>query len=76
MTVAEFEKESETFRLSKLETGSKAAATILFPSPVDGNVYIYVSSRNVDNVVVYSPVIQNTMTVSDGYILDCSIRSA
>lgn len=70
MTVAEFEKENETYRLSKLETGSKAAATILFPSPVDGNVYIYVSSRNVDNVVVYSPVIQNTMTVSDGYILD------
>lgn len=70
MTVAEFEKESEKFRLSKLETGSKAAATILFPSPVNGNVYIYVSSRNVENVVVYSPVIQNTMSVSDGYILD------
>lgn len=70
MTVAEFEKESENFRLSKLETGSKAAATILFPSPVNGNVYIYVSSRNVENVVVYSPVIQNTMSVSDGYILD------
>lgn len=70
MTVADFEKENESFRLSKMETGSKAAATILFPSPVDGNVYIYVSSRNVENVVVYSPVIQNTMTVSDGYILD------
>lgn len=70
MTVAEFEKENENFRLSKLETGSKAAATILFPSPVNGNVYIYVSSRNVENVVVYSPVIQNTMSVSDGYILD------
>lgn len=70
MTVADFEKETESFRLSKLESGSKAAATILFPSPVGGNVYIYVSSRNVENVVVYSPVIQNTMTVSDGYILD------
>lgn len=70
MTVADFEKETESFRLSKLESGSKAAATILFPSPVNGNVYIYVSSRNVENVVVYSPVIQNTMTVSDGYILD------
>lgn len=70
MTVADFEKESESFRLSKLESDSKAAATIFFPSPVNGNVYIYVYSRNVENVVVYSPVIQNTMTVSDGYILD------
>ncbi len=70
MTVADFEKETESFRLTKLESGSKAAATVLFPSPVNGNVYIYVYSRNVDNVVVYSPVIQNTMTVSDGYILD------
>lgn len=74
MTVADFEKETESFRLSKLESGSKAAATILFPSPVNGNVYIYVSSRNVENVVVYSPVIQNTMTVSDGYILDLGMH--
>lgn len=70
MTISDFEKESESFRLSKLESDSKAAATILFPSPVNDNVYIYVYSRNVENVVVYSPVIQNTMTVSDGYILD------
>lgn len=70
MTVADFEKESESFRLSKLDSNDKAAATILFPSPVNDNVYIYVYSRNVENVVVYSPVIQNTMTVSDGYILD------
>lgn len=70
MTIADFEKESESFRLSKLESGSKAAATILFPSPVNDNVYIYVYSRNVENVVVYTPVVQNTMTVSDGYILD------
>lgn len=74
MTVADFEKETESFKLSKLESGSKAAATILFPSPVNGNVYIYVSSRNVENVVVYSPVIQNTMAVSDGYILDLGMH--
>lgn len=70
MTVSDFEKETESFRLSKLDSAEKAAATMLFPSPVNGNVYIYVYSRNVENVVVYSPVIQNTMTVSDGYILD------
>lgn len=70
MNISDFEKESESFRLTKLEQGHKSAATILFPSPVNDNVYIYVYSRNVENVVVYSPVIQNTMTVSDGYILD------
>lgn len=69
-TVSEIEKASESFRLSKLESGANAAATILFNSPVNGNVYIYVYSRNVKEVVVYSPVIQNNMTVSDGYILD------
>lgn len=70
MTVSDFEKESEEIKLSKLDSGSSAAATILINSPVNDNVYIYVYSRNVENVVVYSPVIQNTMTVSDGYILD------
>lgn len=70
MNVTEYEKEAESLKLSKLETDSHAAATILFPSPVNGNVYIYVYSRDVENVVVYSPAIQNTMTVSDGYILD------
>lgn len=70
LTVSDYEKENESFRLSKLDSDGKAAATMLFPSPVNGNVYIYVYSRNVENVVVYSPVIQNTMTVSDGYILD------
>lgn len=70
MTVSDYEKENESFRLSRLDSDGKAAATMLFPSPVNGNVYIYVYSKNVENVVVYSPVIQNTMTVSDGYILD------
>ena len=70
MQISDFEKENESFSLTKLESGYDAAATVLFPSPANCNVYIYVYSRNVDDVVVYSPVIQNTMTVSDGYILD------
>lgn len=70
MTVSDFEKENESFTLTKLDSSGTASATILIESPVNDNVYIYVYSRNVENVVVYSPVIQNTMTVSDGYILD------
>lgn len=76
MTVSDVEKESESFRFSKLESNYKAAGTIVLHAPTNGNVYIYLNSRNVDTVTVYSPVIQTTMTVSDGYILDLGNHKA
>ncbi len=70
LTVTDGQKENESLTFTKSDGALNAAATIILNAPKDGNVYIYLYSRNVDTVVVYSPVIQNSMTVSDGYILD------
>lgn len=69
-SVSDNEKTNESIQLNKVDSNLNAAATIIITAPKKGNIYVYVYSRNVENVVAYSPIIQNTMTVSDGYILD------
>ncbi len=56
--------------LNKISSTDTAMATINITADSTDNIYIYVYSRNLDTVNVYSPKITTSMTVSDGYILD------
>lgn len=56
--------------LNKISTDEPAVATVQITAQNNENIYIYVYSRNLDTVNVYSENITATMTVSDGYILD------
>ncbi len=56
--------------LNRISSDGTAMATINITADTTENIYIYVYSRNLDTVNVYSPKITTSMTVSDGYILD------
>ncbi len=56
--------------LNKISTEEPAVATIQITAQNNENIYIYVYSRNLDTVNIYSENITTSMTVSDGYILD------
>ncbi len=56
--------------LIKIDESSSASATANITAHEDGHIYVYVSSRNLDDVIVKSNIINTTMTVRDGYILD------
>ncbi len=60
----------ENFSLYKTDDNHDASLAINLSSQTDGHIYIYVYSRNLDDVTISSPVINTTMKVSDGYILD------
>ncbi len=61
--------------LQKIENDSEASATAKITASDSGHLYIYVSSRGLDNVIVKSNVIDTTMEVKDGYILDLGYYS-
>ena len=61
---------SGNLSLNKITTDESAIATVQITAQNNENIYIYVYSRNLDTVNVYSEKITTTMTVSDGYILD------
>ena len=61
---------SGNLSLNKISTDDSAVATIQITAQNTDNIYIYVYSRNLDTVNVYSENITTSMTVSDGYILD------
>lgn len=61
---------SGNLALNKISTDGTALATVQITANTSDNIYIYVYSRNLDTVNIYSPKITTTMTVSDGYILD------
>lgn len=61
---------SGNLALNRISTDSTAMATVQITAETTDNIYIYVYSRNLDTVNIYSPKISTNMTVSDGYILD------
>lgn len=56
--------------LNRISSDDTAMTTINITADNTENIYIYVYSRNLDTVNIYSPKITTSMTVSDGYILD------
>lgn len=68
--LTEDDKFIANFNLQKIDSETEASATARITAQESGHIYIYVYSRNLDDVSVYSPSISTHMTVSDGYILD------
>lgn len=62
--------------LNRISSEDTAMATLQITADATENIYIYVYSRNLDAVNVYSPKITTSMTVSDGYILDLGQHEA
>lgn len=62
--------------LNKISSSDTAIATVQITADTTENIYIYVYSRNLDTVNVYSEKITTNMTVSDGYILDLGQHEA
>ena len=62
--------DSGSFVMNKISDEYAGSITIDITPKTSENVYIYVYSRNLDTVSVYSPKLSNTMSVNDGYILD------
>lgn len=63
-------KENESFELNKIDTDFKACATVDYIADTTDNIYVYIYSRALDTVSVYSPSIDTSMDVNDGYIMD------
>lgn len=62
--------------LNKISSDEPAVATVQLTAENNDNIYIYVYSRNLDTVNIYSEKITTSMTVSDGYILDLGKHNA
>lgn len=62
--------ESGSLSIHKDLENADASLTVQITAESKENIYIYLNSRNLDTVTVYSPKMTKTMTVSDGYILD------
>ncbi len=58
------------FTMYKINDNDPASITANITANTNGHLYVYIYSRNLDDVNVTSPVINTTMTVKDGYILD------
>ena len=56
--------------LNKIDGNYDGSITIDITAKDTSNIYIYVYSRNLGDVSVFSPKITTTMNVNDGYILD------
>lgn len=70
LTIDKTSIENETFALNKISSEYGGSITIDITAKDSSNIYIYVYSRNLDTVSVFSPEITTSMTVNDGYILD------
>ena len=64
------EKENGTFVFYKADENSPASVIANITTQTKGHIYLYLYSRQLDNVTVSSSKISTSMTVSDGYILD------
>lgn len=56
--------------LNRISSDGTSMATVQITAETTDNIYVYIYSRNLDTVSIYSPKITTAMTVSDGYILD------
>lgn len=68
--ISDEDKLYENFSLYKTDDNQDASVAVNLTSQNDGHIYIYLYSRNLDDVTISSPIINTTMQVSDGYILD------
>ncbi len=68
--ISEDDKIMSNFTLTKIDNDTEASATATITAETSGHIYVYINSRNLDDVSVYSSSISTTMTVKDGYILD------
>lgn len=62
--------DSGTVSIHKDVDTADGSLTVQITAESKENIYIYLNSRNLDTVTVYTPKTTKTMTVSDGYILD------
>ncbi|MCR4594381.1 MAG: YfhO family protein [Clostridiales bacterium] len=69
-SISDSEKYDECLQIYKTENDFNACATIDYIADTEDNIYIYICSRNLGTVSVYSPTIDTTMDIHDGYILD------
>ena len=76
LALDKFDIINETFSLNKIDDNYDGAITVDITAKDDSNIYIYVYSRNLDTVSVFSEELTTTMSVNDGYILDLGSHSA
>ena len=70
LSIDRFNIENETFSINKIDDNYDGAITVDITAKDDSNIYVYVYSRNLDTVSVFSQALTTTMTVNDGYVLD------
>ena len=66
--------EAGKLALNKTSTEYAGSATIEITAKERENIYIYVNSRNLNTVSIFSPRITTSMNVNDGYILDLGVH--
>lgn len=59
-----------SFALNKISNEYAGSATVEITAKDAGNIYVYVSSRNLDTVNILSADLSTAMNVTDGFILD------
>lgn len=69
-SIDKYDIANESFTLNKIDGNYDGSITIDITAKDTSNIYIYVYSRNLGDVSVFSPKITTTMNVNDGYILD------
>ena len=74
--VTEDDKFMGNFSLNKIDNDADASATAVITAQTNGHIYLYLYSRNLDDVSIYSPSINTSMGVKDGYILDLGYYNA
>lgn len=70
LSIDKFSIINETFSLNKIDNNYDGAVTVDITAKDNSNIYVYVYSRNLDTVSIFSQALTTTMTVNDGYILD------
>ena len=70
LSIDKFSIINEAFSLNKIDNNYDGAVTVDITAKDNSNIYVYVYSRNLDTVSIFSQALTTTMTVNDGYILD------
>ena len=70
LSIDRFNILNETFSLNKIDNNYDGALTVDITAKDNSNIYVYVYSRELDTVSIFSPSLTTTMSVNDGYILD------
>ncbi len=70
MEISEENKIFEYLSLYKENEDRDASLFVNITSNINGHIYVYINSRNLEDITISSPIINTTMDVNDGYILD------